>query len=102
MLELYSERNTTEGQINKSGKHTETSAAQLSHGVNKVCAGTLWLSVALNIQIGRSFEKTLKLLISNKSHCSGSDIVMLEKGDVINEQAQVCNILNQYDTRQYK
>ena len=28
----------------------------------------------------------------------GSDVVLLENGDVINEQTQVCNILNQYYT----
>ena len=44
----------------------------------------------------KDFWKTVKPLISHKNHGSSSDIVLLENGDVINEQTQVCEVLNQY------
>ncbi len=47
----------------------------------------------------KDFWKIIKPLISHKNHGSGSDTVLLEDGDVINEQTQVCDVLNKYYTR---
>ncbi len=44
------------------------------------------------------FWKIVKPLISHKHHGGGSDIVLLENSDVINEQNQVCDVFNQYYT----
>ncbi len=46
----------------------------------------------------KDFWKIVKPLISHRNHGSGSDIILLENGDVINEQTQACDVLNQYYT----
>ncbi len=90
MLEICSEENKSELQIDNHGKHTTSHETKLSHCANKVSGSIFWISVALNVRTVRSFGKIVKPLISHKSHGSGSDSVLLENCDVINEQTQVC------------
>ncbi len=51
-------------------------------------------SVAVNVSNSKDFGKIVKPLKSHKNNGCVSDIVLLENGDLINEQTQECNISN--------